>query len=84
MYLRRNKHFPRKDKVNFQISTFSCFKFTSQRKGTVQDYHFIDGLMSHMFNLSQPRTAASPTPTNMAYPLGNVPIKANKMEHIRK
>ena len=78
------KSFPRKDKVNFQISTYSCFKYTSQQKGTIQAYPFIDGLMSHTFKLSQPGTACPTFPTNMAYPLGKVPIKANKMEHIRK
>lgn len=55
-----SKKLPRNERVNFNISTFACFKYSSELKGQVQAYQYIDGLVSHTFILSQPgKTIAS-------------------------
>nr|CAI5833492.1 unnamed protein product [Callosobruchus analis] len=79
-----SKNTPRNSKVNFNISTYSQFVYDSENKGCVVVSEFIDGAITHSFKLKQPGNNTVMFPSTAAYPLGKVPIKSSKMEHIKK
>nr|CAI5865121.1 unnamed protein product [Callosobruchus analis] len=78
-----SKNTPRNSKVNFNISTYSQFVYDSENKGCVVVSEFIDGAITHTFKLKQPGNNTVMFPSTAAYPLGKVPIKSSKMEHIK-
>lgn len=72
------------NKVHFSISTFSQFTYDTRKTGFVEASQFIDGAYKHTFRLQQPGKHIGMMPSDVAYPLGKVPIKSKKMEDIRK
>lgn len=79
-----SKSVPRQSKVAFNISSYSQFIFDKENKGCVVVSQFIDGAFAHTFKLQQPGKNMPALPSVSAYPLGKVPIKSSKMEHIKK
>ncbi|KAL1502774.1 hypothetical protein ABEB36_007872 [Hypothenemus hampei] len=81
-----SKTLPRSEAISFNISGFSCFKYTTKLTGNVKVYPYIDGLVSHNFSLLHPGVADYEVnfPTHLAYPRGMIPIKKLKMDHIKK
>lgn len=74
---------PRSGKVHFNISTFSQYTYDADKKGCVEASQYIDGAIKHTFKLRQ--SGKSPVlPSAVAYPLGKVPIKAKKLQDVRK
>lgn len=75
---------PRSSKTHFNISTYSEFIYETEKLGCVQVLQFIEGAFKHTFKLQKPGKNLPVFPSTVAYPLGKVPIKSSKMEHIRK
>lgn len=77
------KHKPRKDKINFAVSTLYQFVYDHEMKGYIKAFPAINGLISHTFFMSLQRGLPDP-PHRCPYPTGKVSIKASKMTDFAK
>ncbi|CAH1107089.1 unnamed protein product [Psylliodes chrysocephalus] len=74
---------PRDRKVAFTISNFHQFSFCkNDGKGVVLAKHYINGFEKHTFYLGLSNVVAEPKV--FCYLTGKLPIKSDKMNHIKK
>ncbi|KAJ8868514.1 hypothetical protein PR048_030042 [Dryococelus australis] len=60
------------------------FRYDSEMPGCIIASQFINGLATHTFRVNRPGRKIPVLPKTMAYPQGNVPIKAAKITDIQK
>lgn len=79
----KGRNVPKDQKVQFHVSRFRHFSYSSQNKGAVITKEYIDGITEHKFILSSGIIAPNQTPRR-AYPSGKVPIKLAKINDLKK
>ncbi|KAJ4449457.1 hypothetical protein ANN_00856 [Periplaneta americana] len=70
--------------MQFSISTFMQFTYEAQLPGCIVARNFIDSMITHTFQLSQPGNPVPVLATSLAYPAGYVPMKLATLSDIKK
>jgi len=80
----KGRNVKKEDKVNFAISKYMEFRYSSQLKGIIEALPFIDGLCMSTFNVTSAKAKDVTFQIKNNYPSGQLPINIKKMEDLKK